>query len=102
MADPQQNAKRLQNLTNAGKGRVKGVPNKTTKLAKEAIAQAFDALGGTDGLVKWAKADPDNTKVFYATIWPKIIPVQTELSGPDGGALQVQEVRRYIVDPLAV
>lgn len=82
-----------QNLTNAGKGRKKGSVNKTTKLAKEAIAEAFDELGGKDGLVKWAKTDTENLKVFYATIWPKIIPIQTELTGKDGGAIQMEKVQ---------
>ena len=87
----QQNRGRVQNLTNAGKGRKKGVPNRTTVLAKQAIANAFDELGGTEGLVKWAKSDGDNLKVFYATIWPKIIPVQTELTGKDGEAIQIEQ-----------
>lgn len=69
------------NLTNAGKGRPKGAINKTTKLAKQAIAEAFDKLGGTDALIKWAQSDPDNMKVFYATIWPKIVPLQVEADG---------------------
>lgn len=69
------------NLTNAGKGRVKGVPNKVTTLAKRAIAEAFDELGGKAALVEWAKLNDDNMKVFYATIWPKIIPLQVEADG---------------------
>lgn len=73
-----QTAKRggIANLTNAGKGRKKGVPNKTTKLAKQAIAEAFDNLGGTDALVEWASKNDENRKVFYSQIWTKIIPLQ--------------------------
>ncbi len=81
MIDPVKKTRRTgraQNLTNAGKGRPKGSVNKTTKLAKQAISEAFDELGGMDALVTWAKSDPDNMKVFYATIWPKIIPLQVE------------------------
>lgn len=78
-------------LAQAGKGRPKGVPNKNTILARQAIAQAFDELGGTEGLVRWVKADEDNMKVFYATIWPKIIPVQTEITGKDGEAIQFEQ-----------
>lgn len=68
-----------------GPGRPKGVPNKTTKLARHAIAEAFEKLGGTDALVTWAQADDDNLKVFYATIWPKIVPVQ--VTGENGAAI---------------
>lgn len=78
-------------LAQAGKGRPKGVPNKNTILAKQAIAQAFDELGGTAGLVAWAQAEDENLKVFYATIWPKIIPVQTEITGKDGEAIQFEQ-----------
>lgn len=61
---------------NRGKGRKKGVPNRMTAAAKEAIAMAFEDLGGVDGLVKWAKSDPDNQKAFYTQVWPKIVPLQ--------------------------
>lgn len=88
-------------MAQAGKGRPKGAINKTTKLAKEAIAEAFDRLGGADRLVEWAQEDPDNERVFYTALLPKLIPVQTELSGRDGGAIALQEVKRIIVDPAA-
>ena len=55
-------------------GRPKGVPNKLTVKAKEAFQMAFDNLGGVEGMVKWAKADPDNLKVFY-TLYSKLIPM---------------------------
>ena len=87
------------NRGNAGKGRPKGSLNKTTQLAKDAIAEAFNRLGGADRLVEWAQEDPDNEKVFYTSLLPKLIPVQTELSGANGGPLTFQEVRRTIVDP---
>lgn len=67
-----------------GRGRPKGTPNKTTALAKEAIALAFEKLGGTDELVKWAKLNDDNRKVFYAQIWTKVIPLQVNGAGDDG------------------
>lgn len=57
-------------------GRSKGAVNKTTKAAKEAIAEAFDKMGGTKALVEWAKRSDDNRKVFYSQIWPKIVPLQ--------------------------
>lgn len=83
---------RAENLTNAGKGRPKGSVNKSTKLAKDAIAEAFERLGGADRLVEWAQEDPDNEKVFYTALLPKLIPVQTELTGKDGGPIQTQQM----------
>jgi hypothetical protein len=93
MADTQQNTGRVQNLTNAGKGRKKGVPNKTTLLAKEAIAKAAEGLGGTDRLIAWVKEDEANERVFWSQIYTKLIPVQTELTGKDGGPIEIDQVR---------
>lgn len=57
-------------------GRQKGTPNKTTKAVKDAIAEAAEALGGVDRLVDWAREDPLNERAFWATIYPKLIPLQ--------------------------
>ena len=57
-------------------GRPKGAVNKTTKAAKEAIAEAFERMGGIKALVDWSKRSDDNRKVFYSQIWPKIVPLQ--------------------------
>ena len=78
-------------------GRPAGTPNKVTTAAKEAFALAFDKLGGIEGLVRWANADPDNLKVFY-TLYARLIPVDHTSGGekihsvninvpplPDGG-----------------
>lgn len=59
-----------------GPGRPKGIPNKTTIVAKEAIALAAEKLGGTKRLVEWAKSDPRNETVFWGTIYPKLLPLQ--------------------------
>ena len=72
---------------NAGKGRVKGVPNKTTRAAMEAIAMAAEDLGGVDRMVAWAKEDPANERVFWGTIYPKLLPHQIEGTGADGAIL---------------
>lgn len=74
-----------------GPGRKKGVPNKTTQAARDAIAAAAEALGGADRLVAWAKEDPANERVFWGTIYPKLLPLQ--VTGEGGSALQVQIVR---------
>lgn len=91
MSAAQQNTKRLQNLTNAGKGRKKGVPNKVTAAAKSVIAEAAEMLGGVNRLVDWVKEDPENESKFWATIYPKLIPVQ--VTGEDGAPIQVEQVK---------
>lgn len=64
------------NRGNAGKGRPKGAKNKTTLIAKEAIATAAEQLGGVDRLVAWAKEDEKNEHTFWGTIYPKLLPLQ--------------------------
>jgi hypothetical protein len=79
-----------------GPGRPKGSPNKINKAAKDAIADAAEALGGSARLVDWVMEDPLNERAFWSTIYPKLIP--HEVTGPDGGPLQFQEIVRKIVD----
>lgn len=64
---------------NRGKGRKKGVPNKTTKACKEALQLAFDGIGGVPALCTWAA---ENRTDFYK-LWTKLVPqeVKTELTG---------------------
>jgi hypothetical protein len=71
---------------NAGKGRVKGVPNKSTAAVKQALIEAFDELGGVPSLVAWAKKQPTE---FYK-LWAKMMPL--EVSGPNGGPIQLEAV----------
>lgn len=65
-----------------GPGRPKGSLNKTTASAKAALIAAFDKLGGVPSLVEWGKNNPSD---FYR-LWGKMVP--TEVSGPDGGAIE--------------
>ena len=59
---------------NAGKGRKKGVPNKTTTEIKTAVIEAFQKAGGVDYLVKLAANDP---RTFCALVG-KVIPLQVD------------------------
>lgn len=68
-------------------GRPKGTPNRTTKAAKDAIAEAAEQLGGAQRLVDWAKEDPANERLFWGTIYPKLLPLQ--VTGNDGGPIQI-------------
>ena len=84
----------LEKLTNKGRGRPKGAPNKTTMQAKEAISYAAEGLGGAERLVEWAKEDPQNEKVFWAQIYPKLLPLQ--VTGNNGGPIQTQTVLEIV------
>lgn len=73
-------AGKVENLTNAGKGRKKGVQNKITTEAKKAFAEAFEELGGVDALVRWARKNPET---FYK-LYSKLIPVTIGGTDPSG------------------
>jgi hypothetical protein len=66
-----------------GSGRKAGVPNKLSATAKQNVIEVFEQLGGVDHMKQWAIDNPNN---FY-NIYAKILPTQTELSGPDGSDL---------------
>lgn len=76
---------------NAGKGRAKGVPNKTTALLKEAILKAAEATGsdkaGKGGLVGYCTLLAKDEPKAFAQLLGKVLPMQ--VTGEDGGALQV-------------
>lgn len=56
---------------NAGKGRVKGVPNKVTKEVKEMVAEALQRAGGVEYLVEQANENP---KAFLSLVG-RIVPL---------------------------
>lgn len=72
-------------------------PAKTTLAAKEAIQYAAEGLGGAERLCQWAKEDPANEKVFWGTIYPKLLPLQ--VTGEGGGPLTVEIVKFSGTDP---
>lgn len=75
-------------------GRPKGVPNKLTQTAKDAIAAAAQALGGADRLTAWAQEDPQNERVFWGTIYPKLLPLQ--VTGEGGGPLELSLKLKFV------
>jgi hypothetical protein len=85
-----------ENLPKRGPGRPKGSQNKVGKAAKEVIAAAADELGGQQRLVEWAKSDPQNEKVFWGTIYPKLLPLQLsgDADNPIKASLEVAFVER--------
>ena len=76
-----------------GPGRKKGVPNKATTAAKDAIAMAAEGLGGTERLIAWAQEDPLNERAFWATIYPKLIPVTLAGDAKNPLQLDIRTVR---------
>jgi hypothetical protein len=68
---------------NAGKGRVKGVPNKVTGALKDMVLQALAGAGGVEYLQKQATENP----TAFLTLVGKVLPLQ--VTGPDGGPLSV-------------
>ena len=68
------------NLTNEGKGRRKGVPNKFTGTLKEAILVSFDRVGGAAYLERQARENPQASMSLLA----KVLPMQ--VTGPNASA----------------
>lgn len=83
------------NLTNKGRGRPKGSKNKVTAEAKAVIAGAAEALGGMNRLVEWAQSDPQNEKAFWATVYPKLLPLT--VAGDADNPLTIRTIERAIV-----
>jgi hypothetical protein len=83
------------NLTRKGRGRPKGSPNKLSKAAKDIIAAVAEDLGGQRRMVAWVKEAPENEKAFWATIYPKLLPLT--LSGDPESPLAVQVIERRIL-----
>lgn len=80
-------------IPNGGRGRPKGATNRTTRAAKEAIEHAADMLGGGDRLYEWAMSDPANERVFWGTIYPKLLPL-THTGDPDN-PVSVEHVYKW-------
>ena len=70
------------------RGRPKGSKNKIGAEAKQVIAEAAEGLGGAQRLLDWAKSAPENEKAFWATIYPKLLPLT--VSGDPDAPLSVE------------
>ena len=61
---------------NRGKGRKKGIPNKTTTLLKDAILKAAECAGGAGGLVGYLEIQARKNPGPFLTLLGKILPLQ--------------------------
>lgn len=77
-------------------GRVRGTPNKTTALLKDAILKAADAVGedmqGKGKLVGYCKYLARTEPKAFAGLLGRVLPLQ--VTGEGGGALVV-EIKRF-------
>ncbi len=77
---------------NAGKGRVKGTPNKTTKTLKEAILAAAEACGedgkGKGKLVGYLTGLARRDDKAFAALLGKVLPM-TIAGDPSGAPVQL-------------
>lgn len=64
------------NRGNAGKGRPKGSPNKTTALLKDAILQAAQNAGGAKGLVGYLELQAAENPGPFMSLLGKVLPMQ--------------------------
>ena len=70
---------------NRGKGRVKGVPNKTTALIKDAIIQAAEAAGGSGGMVGYLTLQASENPGPFMALLGKVLP--TQIADADGNKI---------------
>ena len=80
----------------AGAGRPKGSTNKIPRVAKENIIAVFNELGGIQGMVDWAKAEPKNQSEFYK-IYGRLLPIENNISGPDGEDLNILQTINIVL-----
>jgi len=82
------------NLTNAGKGRRKGVPNRTTAALKDMILKALDEKGGAEYLARQADKNP----AAFMTLLGKVLPM-TVAGDPDNPLKTITRIELVGVGP---
>ncbi|MHB1091451.1 hypothetical protein [Thiobacillus sp.] len=55
-------------------GRLPGSPNRMTSEVRDAILRVADDLGGPERMLSWAREAPENEKIFWSRIYPKLLP----------------------------
>jgi hypothetical protein len=81
---------------NAGKGRTKGVPNKTTALLKDAILKAADGAGGKDGLIGYLKQQAVKSPGPFLGLLGKVLPMQVSGDPDNPAALDHRVIIEFV------
>ena len=79
-------------------GRPKGTPNKLTNVARGAVLDVFNRMGGADGLLRWAEAEPTS---FYSAFL-KLIPKEVEANAAGHGIQVIVQGAATLKDPTGV
>lgn len=80
---------------NRGRGRKKGVPNKTTQEIKDMILGALDEVGGQSYFVAQSIENPN----AFMSLVGKILPKQVDVDANVSGELIIKAITRTIIDP---
>jgi hypothetical protein len=75
-------------------GRQRGTPNKTPAF-RAVVLEVFDQLGGAT----WLKAFAQTNPVEFARVLARLMPLEHEHSGPDGGPIQVNDHFHSAAEP---
>lgn len=81
---------KVENLTNAGKGRPKGAVNKTTALLKDAILQAAQNAGGDRGMVGYLETQAIENPGPFMSLLGKVLPLQIAGTDEEGNVTELR------------
>ena len=94
MSEPKKTAARKP--PNAGKGRKKGTPNRTTALLKDAILRAAEEAGGKEGLTGYLKEQATKNSGPFMALLGKVLPMQVSGDPDNRAALNHRVVIEFI------
>jgi hypothetical protein len=65
-------------------GRRAGTPNRRTVEVRRVIHAVAKRLGGEDRLYEWVMESPENERVFWSSMYIKLLPVRIQGTGERG------------------